>query len=234
MASMPTDRLPQGDEKRTAVREMFDTIAPRYDMVNRIMTFRMDVGWRKRAMKELRFGPGDEILDLACGTGDFCVSIEEANANPIGIDLSFGMLANARTDAPLVQGDLLQLPIADESVQGAVCGFALRNLVSLPPFFEELARTIKPGGRVVLLDVASPNNRILKFGHNLYFNKVVPMIGGLLSDKTAYSYLPRSVSYLPARDVLLKQLETAGFVDAEHIHLRPGSAQIFAATKPHA
>lgn len=232
MVSMPTDRLPQGTEKRNAVREMFDTIAPRYDLVNRLMTFRMDVGWRKQALASLKVGPGDIILDLACGTGDFAVELTKRGAKPIGIDLSFGMLAHPQAPFSRAQGDLLELPVADASVQGAVCGFALRNLVALPPFFAELARVIKPGGRIALLDVASPDNRLLRSGHDLYFNRVVPLIGGLLSDKTAYSYLPRSVSYLPEPYVMLEGLRDAGLVGVDRLHLRPGSAQILLAQKP--
>ncbi|MFW2381812.1 MAG: class I SAM-dependent methyltransferase, partial [Acidimicrobiales bacterium] len=101
MDSMPTDHLPEGDQKRQAVQAMFDTIAPRYDLVNRIMTFRLDVGLRKKTMKVSNFGPCSTVLDLAAGTGDFCIELDKGGHRPIGIDLSYGMLAAARTDAPL-------------------------------------------------------------------------------------------------------------------------------------
>lgn len=223
---MPTDRLPEGDEKRKAVREMFDTIAPRYDLVNRIMTFRMDVGWRRTTLESLELGPRSVVLDLASGTGDFCVELTKAGHRPIGVDLSYGMLAAARTDAPLVQGDLLELPVADGSVDGAVCGFALRNLVDLPPFFAELHRVVRPGGRIALLDVSAPDNRIIGFGHNIYFNRIVPKVGGLISDRAAYAYLPRSVSYLPEPQVMLDMLTAAGFHSTRRRQLSGGLTQL--------
>ena len=230
--AMPTDHLPEGDEKRAAVRSMFDTIAPRYDLVNRLMTFRMDVGWRRKALESMELTPGSVVLDLACGTGDFCVELDERGHVPVGVDLSFGMLSNARTDKPLVQGDLLALPMASGTVDGAVCGYALRNLTSLPPFFAELARVIKPGGRIALLDVSRPDNKVMAAGFDIHFNKIVPFVGGLLSDKNAYGYLPRSVSYLPPPAEMLEMLGDAGFVDAERRQLSGGLSQLLTARQP--
>ncbi len=236
MASTDTERpsgteLPQGDEKRQAVREMFDTIAPRYDLVNRVMTFRMDVGWRKKSQASLALGPNSVVLDLASGTGDFSVELAEAGHRPIGIDLSYGMLAAARSDAPRVQGDLLALPLAETSVDAAVCGFALRNLVSLPPFFAELHRVVRPGGRIALLDVSAPDNRVMAWGHGIYFNRIVPKVGGLLSDKAAYAYLPRSVTYLPPPADMLQMLLDAGFVDVDRRQLSGGLTQLLTARR---
>ncbi|MCB1259996.1 MAG: class I SAM-dependent methyltransferase, partial [Acidimicrobiales bacterium] len=167
------DHLPTGEDKARAVRAMFDAIAPRYDLVNRIMTFRMDVGWRRRTVRDLRLGPGSTVLDLACGTGDLCRELSAAGVRPVGMDLSYGMLAAARTDAALVQADALALPVADGGVDGVTCGFALRNLVDLRPFFAELGRAVRPGGRVALLEVAEPPNPLLRAGHAVYFGKVV-------------------------------------------------------------
>ncbi len=223
--------LPQGEAKVAAVRAMFDTIAPRYDLVNRVMTFRMDVGWRKRTVRELRLIPGARVLDLACGTGDFCRELAAYKLRPIGIDLSFGMLAAARTDAPLVQADILRLPVPDGSVDGATCGFALRNLVELNGFFRELARVVRPGGRIALLEVAEPRHRVLRMGHGFYFGKVVPRIGALLSDAGAYRYLPKSVAYLPEPAAMLADLRTAGFVDVERHLLSTGITQLVVATR---
>src|SRR5680860_1032031 len=106
---------------------MFDSIAPRYDLVNRIMTFRLDVGWRRKAIRSLGLGTRSVVLDLACGTGDMCIDLTRAGYRPVGADLSFGMLAAARSVAPLVHGDGLALPFTDDSIDGVTCGFALRN-----------------------------------------------------------------------------------------------------------
>ena len=225
------EQLPQGDEKVRAVRTMFDTIAPRYDLVNRIMTFRLDVRWRKRTVRELSLPAGATVIDLACGTGDFCVDLQDAGLTPIGYDLSFGMLAAARTDAPLVHADILRLPMPDASVDGATCGFALRNLIELPGFFDELARVVKPGGRIGLLEVSEPDNPVVRWGHGVYFGKVVPRIGALFSDKSAYQYLPKSVAYLPEPEVMVADLERAGFVGVERQLLKPGAAQLLTATR---
>ena len=213
--TLDPDDLPQGAEKREAVRSLFDTIAPRYDLVNRIMTFGLDVRWRRKALKALALPVGSRVLDLACGTGDFCRESEKAGLRPVGIDLSMGMLVAARTDAPLVHGDILALPLGDGAADGATCGFALRNLVELPGFFDELARVIRPGGRISLVDAAEPENRLLRWGHGIYFGKIVPLIGGLLSDRTAYAYLPKSLAYMPPWPEMRGRIADAGFVDIE-------------------
>jgi demethylmenaquinone methyltransferase/2-methoxy-6-polyprenyl-1,4-benzoquinol methylase len=228
---MASDPLPEGTEKVRAVRAMFDAIAPRYDLVNRIMTFRMDVGWRRRTVRDLGLPSGSRVLDLACGTGDLCRELQARGMRPVGVDLSFGMLAAARTNAPLLQADALRLPARDGSVDGVTCGFALRNLEALPPFLAELARVVRPGGRIGLLEVATPTNPVLRRGHQLYFGRVVPLIGGLLSDPAAYRYLPRSVAYLPPRDELLALIAKAGFADVEHRAMSSGIAQLLTASR---
>ncbi len=184
------DALPQGEAKTAAVRAMFDAIAPRYDLVNRVMTFRMDVRWRRKAVASLGLPARSTVLDLACGTGDLCRELASQGMRAIGADLSFGMLAAARTTAPLVHGDALRLPLPDAAVDGVTCGFALRNFTDLAAFLAEVGRVVRPGGRIALLEVAEPENRVLRFGHSIYFGKVVPLIGGLLSDGAAYRYLP--------------------------------------------
>ena len=228
---MTAPGLPTGDEKVRAVRTMFDTIAPRYDLVNRVMTFRMDVGWRKRAVRALDLGPAATVVDLACGTGDLCRDLAHAGYRPIGVDLSFGMLQHSRAGAPLVHGDAVHLPLGGASVDGAVSGFALRNFIALQPVFAELARVLRPGGRISLLDVSAPTNPILRAGHGVYFGKVVPRIGGLLSDADAYRYLPRSVAYLPPVDELLGSLRAAGFGTVTRTALTGGIAQLITATR---
>ncbi len=213
------------------VRKMFDAIAPRYDLVNRIMTFRLDTRWRRRAVRDLALPPDSTVLDLAAGTGDLCIDLRRAQLRPISIDLSFGMLSNDRSNAPRAQADILRLPMPSESVDGIICGFALRNLVDLETFFTECARVIRPGGRIALLDVGVPHNPLVRFGNNIYFGKVVPRIGALLSDAAAYRYLPRSVAYLPDRSVLVAQLQRAGFADAVHTQLSGGLTQLMVGTR---
>lgn len=226
-----TSALPQGEEKQRAVRSMFDAIAPRYDLVNRIMTFRMDVGWRRRTVRSLALPAGSTVVDLACGTGDLCREVARNGLRPVGVDLSFGMLAAARTDAPLVQGDALHLPFPDASVDGLTCGFALRNLTDLGGSLREMARVLRPGGRIALLEVAEPERAVLRWGHGIYFGKVVPRIGGLLSDADAYRYLPRSVAYLPPPAELVATIRDAGFPDASRTLLSAGISQLLLGTR---
>lgn len=223
--------LPEGDEKARAVRQMFDDIAPRYDLVNRIMTFRLDTRWRRRAVRDLQLPERSTVLDLACGTGDLCDDLRAGGHLPVGMDFSFGMLANARTAEPLVQADALGLPVPDGGVDGIICGFALRNLTDLDAFFAECARVIRPGGRVALLDAAEPENRILRVGHGIYFGRVVPRIGAALSKGSAYRYLPKSLAYLPDGPTLVAGLAEAGFVDAERHLLFGGAAQLLTGTR---
>jgi demethylmenaquinone methyltransferase/2-methoxy-6-polyprenyl-1,4-benzoquinol methylase len=227
------DRLPTGDDKARAVRAMFDTIAPRYDLLNRLLTFRLDVGWRKRAVRSLSpaVATGERVVDVACGTGDLCRELARAGYAPVGVDLSAGMLAAARTDAPLVEADALAMPLPDASVGGVTCGFALRNFTSLEPALHEMARVVRSGGRIALLEVAEPGNPLLRWGHAFYFGRVVPFIGGLLSDRAAYRYLPRSVAYLPPTDELLSLIERAGFHDVSRVALSGGIAQLLTAAR---
>ncbi|MGZ4673939.1 MAG: ubiquinone/menaquinone biosynthesis methyltransferase [Ilumatobacteraceae bacterium] len=226
-----SEALPQGDDKVTAVRQMFDAIAPRYDLVNRIMTFRLDVRWRRKAVRLLALPAGSTVIDLASGTGDLCVDLARAGHRPLSYDLSFGMLAADRSGAPRVQADILRLPLPDHAVDGATCGFALRNLVELPKFFDELGRVVRTGGRIALLDVGVPRNKSIRWGNNLYFGKIVPKIGALLSDGAAYRYLPKSVAYLPPPATMLADLRAAGFTDAEHVQLSGGITQLLLGTR---
>ena len=227
----PEEPLPVGPAKVAAVRNLFDTIAPRYDLVNRIMTFGMDRGWRRKTVGSLALPKSATVVDLACGTGDLCRDLDAAGYHAIGVDLSFGMLAHARTSSPLLQGDALCLPLPDHSVDGVVSGFALRNFMELPPVFAELARILRPGGRIALLDVAQPEQRLLRAGHRIYFGHVVPRIGGLLSDAPAYKYLPRSLAYLPPPASVLAMLSAAGFDEVQRRLLSGGITQLYTATR---
>ncbi len=223
--------LPEGEEKVQAVGAMFDAIAPRYDLLNRLLTFRLDVGWRRKTLDSMALGPGARVLDIAAGTGDLCREMEHRSMRPIALDLSAGMLANARTDAPLVQADARFLAIATASMDGVTCGFALRNLVDLERCFVEMARVLRPDGSLALLEVSAPTNPVLALGHRIYFGRVVPFIGGLISDGSAYRYLPRSVAYLPDTPALLGLIESAGFVNAERRPLTGGIAQLITARR---
>ena len=228
---MKAEDLPEGDEKVRRVRDMFDAIAGRYDLVNRVMTFGMDVGWRRRAVRELRLPGGALVADLACGTGDLCRELSRDGYRAVGFDFSLGMLTKAGTDVRLVQADVLCLPLADRSVDGATCGFALRNVVDLGAFFDEIARVVRPGGRISLLEASEPDGPMMRAGHAVYFRRVVPVIGGLLSDREAYAYLPRSMAYLPPVAEMVSAVRDAGFPDAERVPLSGGIAQLLAGTR---
>ena len=210
---------------------MFDAIAPKYDRLNRIISFRLDVRWRKRAIRDLALPADSTVLDLASGTGDLCIDLATQGLRPLSMDLSFGMLAADRSGVPRVQTDILRLPVTAASVDGVTCGFALRNLADLDEFFTEIARVVRPGGRIALLDVSTPPNPVLRFGNNIYFGRIVPRIGAALSDGAAYRYLPKSVAYLPEPAVLLTKLRSAGFADATHRQLSGGLTQLMVATR---
>jgi demethylmenaquinone methyltransferase / 2-methoxy-6-polyprenyl-1,4-benzoquinol methylase len=223
--------LPAGERKATTVRSLFDRIGPRYDLVNRVMTFGMDVGWRRRAVRELHLPPGSRVFDVACGTGDLCRELQRVGHRPVGFDFAFGMLANARAEAPLVQADALRLPVSDASADGATCGFALRNVVSLEDLFAELARVVRPGGAIALLDASRPVQPVLRAGHAIYFERVVPVIGGFLSDRDAYAYLPKSMAYLPPPEEMVAMLRRAGFPAARRLQLSGGITQLLAGVR---
>jgi demethylmenaquinone methyltransferase / 2-methoxy-6-polyprenyl-1,4-benzoquinol methylase len=223
--------LPTGSDKTALVRSMFDAIAPRYDLVNRLMTFGLDIRWRRQSVDALGLPPGSLVLDLACGTGDFLRILDSEGLRPVGMDLSWGMLAANRTGAPLAQVDGAALPLVDGAVDGATCGYALRNFTELGAVFAEFARVIRPGGRLALLEVAEPDHGLLRMGDRLWFRQVVPVIGGILSDGAAYRYLPRSTAYLPPTGELRTMLTDAGFSSVNHRKLSGGLSQLITATR---
>ena len=218
------------------MRTMFDRIAPSYDRMNRIITLGFDRRWRRSLIGALGVNADDTALDLACGTGDFALLARERGARVVGVDFAGAMLAAARERCPhaiaLVRGDALRLPLADGSVSVAVSGFALRNFTAIPPVLAELARVLRPGGRVGLLEVDEPRAGPLRLGHALYFRRVVPALGTLLSDGRAYRYLPASAAYLPEGEGLRAMLAEAGFTRIEKRGHLGGAAQSITAVRP--
>jgi demethylmenaquinone methyltransferase/2-methoxy-6-polyprenyl-1,4-benzoquinol methylase len=223
--------LPQGQEKARAVEDMFDRIAPRYDLLNRVLTFRMDVGWRRTAVHALELVLGSDVLDLACGTGDLCRTIAADGYHPVGVDFSAGMLARAHGAAPLVRADAARLPFADGAFDGLTCGFALRNFVDLAAVLAESARILRPRGRLALVDVSEPTSGPARAVHRLWFRRVVPFVGGVVSDRNAYAYLPASTAYLPAHAELVQLVGAAGFEAVSHRTLGAGAAQLITGTR---
>jgi len=211
---------------------MFDRIAPRYDRVNRVMSLGLDQRWRRHTAQALGLPQGSIVLDLACGTGDLCTAVADAGRQPVGVDLSAGMLAAARTSAPLVRGDALVLPVPDAVVDGVVSGFGLRNFVDLRTFFDECARVLRPGGRVAALETGEPASPLLRAGHRVWFGSVVPFIGALLGgDRAAYRYLPRSAAYLPDRAEFVALVRAAGFEDVQRRTFTGGAVQLITGTR---
>ncbi|HEU4427525.1 MAG TPA: ubiquinone/menaquinone biosynthesis methyltransferase [Myxococcota bacterium] len=226
--------VPAPETKRRFVQAMFDRIAPRYDALNRLLTLGLDQRWRRIALEAVAVGPGDVVVDLACGTGDLCALAAQRGAHVVGVDFAREMLRRAgvrRVAAAFVQGDAEALPFASASASVVTCGFALRNFVSLEAVLGECARVLRPGGRLALLEVDRPRARLVRAGHSLYFDRVVPRLGALLSDRAAYRYLPESTSYLPPEAELLAAIERAGFTAVRKRGFLLGAAQLLIAER---
>lgn len=210
---------------------MFDEIAPRYALVNKVMTLGLDERWRTKAVQSLGLPAGSVVLDVATGTGDLLDEARRQGYVAVGVDLSLGMLNAATPTAPLAQCDAASLPISDAAADGVVSGYALRNFTDLAACLGEMARALRPGGRLALLEVCEPKGRVVRAGFSMWFNHVVPVIGGLLSDCDAYRYLPRSVAYLPAADELRAMVRAAGFSGVNRHVLSGGLSQLVTATR---
>ena len=231
---MSITHLPTGDEKFQAVQTMFDQIAPRYDLMNRLMTLGLDQSWRRNGLRAIGVNADDRVFDIACGTGDLVEMAKATGAEVYGVDFAHGMLRSARRrgiDAALIQGDAGRLPLPDGAATVVTCGFALRNFVDMGSAIREMGRILSPGGRLLVLEVHEPGNRLLRLGHGFYFQRVVPLLGALLSDRDAYAYLPKSVAYLPADDAFFKLFRDAGFENIRRKPLLFGAAQMITGSK---
>lgn len=228
---MTTTPLPHGEEKTRHVRAMFDAIAPRYELLNTVMTFGLDARWRRRAVSDLRLAPDSVVLDVAAGTGDVSRELRGQGLRAVAIDLSYNMLAVAREVGDRVQADASHLPFRSASFDGLTCAYALRNFTDLGATLAEMARVVRPGGRLSLLEVAEPRSGPWRAGFRFWFRRVVPLLGSLISDRDAYRYLPASTAYLPASETIATMLNGVGFSAVNHRRLMGGLSQQFLATR---
>lgn len=223
-----------GYDKGTRVRAMFARIVPRYDLMNRLMTGGMDRGWRRLAVR-LCEPRGKVALDLATGTGDLAVELVCQGARKVvGLDFCTPMLeAAVRKTAPpspavrLAAGDALALPFSDGSFDRVINGFLLRNVADLPRALQEMARVLKPGGRLVCLEITHPPSRLFRFLFQPYFYSLVPRLGALVSgDGSAYTYLPESLTNFPDAPHLAQMMRQAGFVEVDYRYLSFGTMAV--------
>jgi demethylmenaquinone methyltransferase/2-methoxy-6-polyprenyl-1,4-benzoquinol methylase len=210
---------------------MFDRIAPRYDRVNQILTVGMDKGWRRRAVRALGLEPGSLVFDVGCGTGMLSHELVAAGQRVVGFDISEGMMRAAAGPLRMVLADGVRLPVADGAADGVTCGFALRNVVDPAALLREAGRVLRPGGTLSVLEVAEPTWRPARAVHHAYFHRVVPVIGGVLSDRPAYRYLPASVSLLPGPSEFGEMARASGFGAPVRRRLGLGAAQLLVATR---
>ena len=218
---------------------MFDNIAPKYDLLNHTLSMSIDRVWRRRVVGEVRRAKPGRILDVATGTGDLAIAMARRirDVQVLGVDLSEQMLAVARRkiearglDGRIVldRGDAERLAVADASVDVATVAFGVRNFGDLGAGLRELARTIKPGGKVVILEFSRPRNRVFRALYEFYSYKILPRTGGLVSrDKRAYEYLPASVGEFPAPEEFMAMMARTGFRNCRARSQSFGIAQIY-------
>ena len=242
---MDVERItPYGDgsgDKTRQVREMFDSIAPAYDFMNRAMTMGIDRLWRHKAVRLLRDCQHDDILDIATGTGDLAIKLAR-ELDPIavtGVDLSEGMIEIGRAKVAkeglqevvtLGIGDCLLLPFTDASFDAVTCAYGVRNFADLLAGYREMHRVLRPGGRAVILELSTPTSPMVRPLYNFYTRHVIPTVGRLVSkDVRAYSYLPESIAAVPQGDAMTAIMLEAGFSKARAIPLTMGVCTIYEA-----
>ena len=232
--------LPPPEEKASYVASMFARIASGYDRMNRLMTFGLDEWWRRITVRTLSPAPDAVMLDIGSGTGPFLPLLRAyaPRGIAIGADFSFPMMhaGLARLDdrSAFVTADALRLPFADATFDTITAGFVIRNVSDIPTAFRELQRVTKPGGKLAILEVARPRLAVVRWGHRLYFEEVMPRIARLLgADPVAYRYLPESSRHFPDPPILADMLRAAGWTDVTYRHLPPNAVALHVATRPH-
>jgi demethylmenaquinone methyltransferase / 2-methoxy-6-polyprenyl-1,4-benzoquinol methylase len=213
---------------------MFDRIAGVYDAMNSVMTAGLHHRWRERAVDLARVGAGSRALDVATGTGDLAIALARRGAEVVGSDFSEGMLERARRKDASVrweQANALALPYADDAFDAATVGFGARNFSDLRAGLAEMTRVVRPGGRVVVLEITTPQRPPLSWFFGLWFDRVVPMLGKLAGDPDAYSYLPSSVRRFPAPRELAAEMVASGLRDVRWILTAGGIIAIHVGTK---
>jgi demethylmenaquinone methyltransferase/2-methoxy-6-polyprenyl-1,4-benzoquinol methylase len=199
---------------------MFDRIAGIYDVMNSVMTAGLHHRWRERATDLARVGPGTRALDVATGTGDLAIALARRGGDVVGSDFSEGMLERARAKSPVVrweQANALALPYPDDAFDAATVGFGARNFSDLDRGLREMVRVVRPGGRVVVLEITTPTKPPLSTFFSLWFDRIVPLLGRLTGEDQAYTYLPSSVKRFPGPQALGALMHDAGLRDVRWV-----------------
>lgn len=221
-------------EKANYVRDMFDRISPRYDLMNRVMTAGQDMKWRRIAIAKAELPEGGRLLDIACGTGDLAFAALPQNpAFVVAADFSMEMVAlgngklNSQENISFLGADGLAMPFHDNSFDAVVTGFSMRNVIDIDKFICEMARVVSPGGKVVILEITPVQSPFFKGLFRFYFHKIVPFIGGILSgSREAYTYLPQSVDVFLTAEQLKERMQTAGLEDVKYQKLNLGTVAL--------
>jgi demethylmenaquinone methyltransferase/2-methoxy-6-polyprenyl-1,4-benzoquinol methylase len=220
------------------VRAMFDRIARVYDLMNSVMTAGLHHRWRERAADLAALGPGDRALDVACGTGDLAIELARrvgGSGHVVGSDFSEAMLERARQKSGDVKwewANALELPYPDGGFDAATVGFGARNFSDLDRGLAEMARVVRPGGRVVVLEITTPQRPPLSTFFSIWFDRVIPALGRLAGDPDAYAYLPSSVKRFPAPEPLAGRMAAAGLGDVRWILTAGGIIALHVGTVP--